>query len=257
MLKRLLPSVTTTLALLAAPGAWAGLSQSQPQFESALAAARAASSAQGATVSREEARGALGRFLSDDSQVDAQERAYLTTQSGNAAFFTGFTAEARQYFASFQELNDAATTAAPLGCYSANETPEEAFGTDGTLASSADIQQGFIPYKQGVANQVTLRTTYYNHFAVTGVGQFDPVTEAELRTLLATRYDGMPVTQQEVDGAVAYLQQIGGSSKRYYVATWINTHGRNAPGDLGGIVVAAVSTDRRYVRYVEIRTWYE
>jgi hypothetical protein len=252
-----LTSVVTTLTLLAAPGALAGLSQSQPLFESALAAARSASSAQGATVNREEARGALGRFLSDDGAVDAQERAYLTTQSGNAAFFTGFTAEASQYFTSFQELNDAATTPAPLGCYSADQTPEEAFGTDGTLAASADIQQGFIPYGQGVANQLTLRTTYFNHFRVTGVGSFDPVTEAELRIQLSTRYDGLPVTQAEVEGAVAYLKQIGGNSKRFYVATWINTHGRTAPGDLGGIVVAAVSTDRRYVRFVEVRTWYE
>jgi hypothetical protein len=257
MRQQSLESVLTTLALLAAPGALAGLSQSQPLFESALAAARSASSEQGATVTREEARGALGRFFSDDSVVDAQERAYLSTQSSNAAFFTGFTTEATRYFTFFHELNDAATTPAPLGCYSVDQTPAEAFGTDGTLASSADIKQGFIPYSQGVANQLTLRTTYFNNFQVTGVGQFDPVTEAELRVQLSTRYDGMPVTQAEVDGAVAYINQIGGNSKRLYVASWINTRGRTAPGDLGGFVVAAVSTDRRYVRFVELRTWYE
>jgi hypothetical protein len=246
-------SILGTLAFIAAPAALAGLSVSQPLFESKVNTARAATSPEGSVVNRAEISGALNAFLSDDSVVDAAERSYLSTRVNDPVFLTGFSTDARTYFSSFYELNDAATTAAPLSVYPVDETPAQAFGVSGVLSGSAAIQEGFIPYNQGVANQVTLQWTYYSSFDVTSVRAFYPINEAELRSALARP----GATQAEIDGAVAYINQIAGSSKRIYKASWQNDYGRQYPGGLGGFVVAAVSTDRRFVRYVEFVTWSE
>ncbi|WPB80515.1 hypothetical protein KYC5002_15395 [Archangium violaceum] len=253
MKSKSLKSMIGVLAVVAAPAALAGLSTTQPMFESRMNTARAATSPEGAVVNRSEIRGALSSFLYDDSVVDSGERAYLAPKVNDATFLTGFTTDARSYFSSFHELNDAATTAAPLSVYPVDETPAEAFGVSGVLSNSADIQEGFIPYSQGVANQYTLQWTYYSSFDITNISTFDPTTEAELRSAL-TRPGA---TQAEIDGAVAYVNQIAGSSKRIYKASWRNDYGRQYPGGLGGIVIAAVSTDRRFVRYVEFVTWSE
>jgi hypothetical protein len=218
-----------------------------------MSTARAAASPEGMTVNRSEIRGALGSFLYDDSVVDASERAYLAPKVNDTVFLTGFTPDARTYFSSFYELNDAATSSAPLSVYPVSQTPAQAFSVNGVLSGSASIQEGFIPYNQGVANQYTLQWTYYSSFDITNIGTFDPTSEAELRSALA-----LPgATQAEIDGAVAYINQIAGNSKRIYKASWRNDYGRQYPGGLGGFVVAAVSTDRRFVRYVEFLTWSE
>jgi hypothetical protein len=254
MKSRSLKSILGTLAFVAAPVALAGLSTSQPLFESKVRAARATTSSQGAVVTRAEISGALSSFIGyDDGTVDASERSYLSTRVNDPVFLTNFATDARAYFSSFYELNDAATSPAPLSVYPVDETPAEAFGVSGVLSGSAAIQEGFIPYQQGVANQITLQWTYYSSFDITGVGVFDPINEAELRSALAQP----GATQAEIDGAVAYLNQIAGNSKRLYKASWKNDYGRQYPGGLGGFVVAAVSTDRRFVRYVEFVTWSE
>ncbi|HEX5751398.1 MAG TPA: hypothetical protein VFZ09_34565 [Archangium sp.] len=253
MKSKSLKTMLGVLAVVAAPAALAGLSMTQPMFESRMSTARSATSPEGAVVNRSEIRGALGSFLYDDSLVDSGERAYLAPKVNDATFLTGFTTDARSYFSSFYELNDAATSSAPLSVYPVDETPAQAFGVSGVLSNSAAIQEGFIPSNQGVANQYTLQWTYYSSFDITNVGTFDPKSEAELRSELA-----LPgATQAEIDGAVAYINQIAGNSKRIYIASWKNEYGRGAPGDLGGFVVAAVSTDRRFVRYVEFQTWSE
>jgi hypothetical protein len=253
MKSKSLKSLVGALAVIAAPVALAGLGMSQPMFESSMRTARSATSAEGAVVNRTEIRGALGSFLHDDGVVDSGERAYLAPKVNDATFLTGFTTDARSYFSSFHELNDAASTSAPLSVYPVSQTPAQAFGVSGVLSNSAAIQEGFIPYNQGVANQYTLQWAYYSSFDITNVGTFDPKTEAELRSELA-----LPgVTQAEINGAVAYINQIAGNSKRIYIASWKNEYGRGAPGDLGGFVVAAVSTDRRFVRYIEFQTWSE
>ncbi|HYO68043.1 MAG TPA: hypothetical protein VEU33_18390 [Archangium sp.] len=253
MKSKSLKTLLGVLAVVAAPAALAGLSTTQPMFESRMNTARAATSPEGAVVNRTEIRGALGSFLHDDGVVDSGERAYLAPQVTNTTFLTGFTPEARTYFSSFYELNDAANSSAPLSVYPVGQTPAQAFGVSGVLSHSADIQEGVIPSTQGVANQYTLQWTYYSSFDITNLGTFDPTSEAELRSALA-----LPgATQAEINGAVAYINQIAGTRKRIYKASWRNDYGRQYPGGLGGFVIAAVSTDRRFVRYVEFVTWSE
>jgi len=41
------------------------------------------------------------------------------------------------------------------------------------------------------------------------------------------------------------------------LASWISSHRGGGPGDTGGLVVAAISTDRRFVRLFEIHSWAE
>lgn len=254
MKSKSLKSLVGALAFVAAPVALASLNVSQPLFESKVNTARGSSSPEGAVVNRSEIRGALSSFIGyDDGTVDASERSYLSTRVNDPVFLTGFSTDARTYFSGFYELNDAATSSAPLDVYPVSQTPAQAFGVSGVLSNSASIQEGFIPNGQGVANQYTLQWTYYSYFDITGVSTFDPTSEAELRSALA-----LPgATQAEIDGAVAYINQIAGNSKRIYIASWKNEYGRGYPGDLGGFVVAAVSTDRRFVRYVEFVTWSE
>jgi hypothetical protein len=254
-----LKSLLGTLALLSAPSALAGLERSQPLFQAALATARAPGGAGGASVEREELQDALGGFIAyDDGTVDAPERAYLLGQSSNPAFFTGFTVDAQRYFTQFMELNDAATTPASLGAYPAKKTPEEAFGAGSLFIHRAQVLEGFIPYGTGgVANQLTLRTTYASSFEITGMGTFEPITEAQLREALSQRLIGTYATPREIEQAVLYIREIYKNSQRLYLASWKNEYGRGAPGDLGGFVVAAVSSDRRYVRFVEVQTWVE
>lgn len=253
-----LKSLLGAVALLSAPAALAGLGNSQPLFESRMDAARAASSSEGTHVTRTESRTALSSFIAyDDGQVDASEYAYLAPLVSDESFLTGFTDGARQYFASFHELNDAATQPASMNLYPVSETPAEAFGVSGVLSNHASILEGYIPYGTGVANQVSLQWGYYSYFDITSVGAFDPLSEDELRSALAQRMEGQYASQAEIDGAVAYLNEIAGNSQRLYKASWKNDYGRRYPGGLGGFVIAAVSTDRRFVRFVEFVTWSE
>jgi hypothetical protein len=249
MKSKSLKSLLGALAVIAAPAALAGLSTTQPLFESKVRTARTSTSPEGTAVNRTEIRGALGSFLYDDGTVDAAERAYLTPRVTDPVFLTGFTTDARTYFSNFYELNDAAA-AGELYYTAQGVDPAQAFGTSGVLSRSASIGEGEV---DGVANQATLQWAYYTGFDVTNVGTFDPISEAELRSALA-----LPgATLAEINGAVAYLNQTAGTGKRLYKASWRNDYGRQYPGGLGGFVIAAVSPDRGTVRYVEFLTWSE
>lgn len=246
------------LVLLTAPAALAGSTTSIPLFESKVEAARATTSPSGATVTRQEMTDALNAFVNDDGWVDANERAYLSTKVNNATFLAGLTGPAKKQLTDFHELNDAAAQGAPLGMNAVAGTPAGLFGASGALASSTRIKEGYISNGQGVANQVTLTDTYgaafgssydYGYF-------FEPITPRELITRLQARtYSGTP-SVDEVDGAVAYITQISSNSNRLYVSSW-RSMGRGGPGESAGFVVAAVSTDRRFVRMVEVLTWAE
>jgi hypothetical protein len=255
-----LKSLLGGVVMLAAPAAWADSATSIPLFDSKMAAARATTSPSGTTVTRKEVADALDAFLGDDdARVDTAERAYLSTQVGDAAFLTGLTGQAKKYLTDFHELNDAADSGAPLGMNAVTGTPAELFGASGALASSARIKEGYIPNGQGVANQVTLTETYtaaFGSYSYDAQTFFEPITPRELITRLqAHAYSGTP-GEDEVDGAVAYISQISRSSNRLYIAGW-HSWGRGGPGESAGFVVAAVSTDRRFVRMVEVLSWAE
>lgn len=242
------------LALLSAPAAFADSSASIALFEARVAAARDTSSPRGATVTRQEMEGALDAF----GEVDATERAYLATKVSDATFLTGLTGAAQKELNDFFELNDAASYGAPLGMNAVAGTPAELFGASGALANSARIKEGYIPNGQGVANQVTLQETYGYAF---GSGYdnpyfFEPITPRELIAKLQARTESGTPTEDEVDGAVAYITQISRNSNRLYYSGW-RSMGRGGPGESGGFVVAAVSSDRRFVRMVEVLTWAE
>lgn len=252
-----LKSLLGALVLLTAPAALADSAANIALFDSKMAAARTSSSPSGALVTHPEMVDALDAFAWD-SWVDATERAHLSTKVGNATFLTGLTEGAKKYLTDFHELNDAAVYSAPLGMNAVSGTPAQLYGAGGALASGSRIKEGFIPYGQGLANQVTLTETYgwafgssydYGYF-------FEPITEAELATWLRSRTAYGTPTTAEVDGAVAYIRQISGNSKRLYVSSW-RSMGRGGPGESAGYVVAAVSTDRRFVRMVEVLSWAE
>ncbi|MCY1082325.1 hypothetical protein [Archangium lansingense] len=252
-----LKSLFGGLVLLAAPAALADSAANIALFDSKMTAARTSTSPSGSTVTRPEMVGALDAFAWD-SWVDATERAHLSTKVGNATFLTGLTNDAKKYLNDFYELNDAADYGAPLSMDAVSGTPAQLYGASGPLASASRIQEGSIPYGEGVANQVTLTETYgwafgshydYGYF-------FAPITEAELRTRLQQRtYSGTP-TAAEVNGAVAYITQVSGTGQRLYISSW-RSMGRGGPGESAGFVVAAVSNDRRFVRMVEVLTWAE
>jgi hypothetical protein len=248
-----LKSLLGGLVLLAAPAALAQDSTTSiPAFEAKMSAARATTSPSGATVTRQELVDALAAF----GGVDTSERAYLATKVGDSTFLTGLTAAAKKQLTDFHELNDAAEFGAPLGMSAVAGTPAELFGASGAL-SHARIKEGYIPNGAGVANQVTLTDTYGAAFGSSYDNGyfFEPITPRELIAMLQSNTEGTP-TADEVDGAVAYITQISRNSNRLYVSGW-RTMGRGGPGEAAGFVVAAVSTDRRFVRMVEFLSWAE
>ncbi|ATB30113.1 hypothetical protein [Melittangium boletus] len=244
-----------SLMFLAAP-ALADSAASIASFTSKMTAARAATSPGGTAVVRSEIAGALNGSFFLDGHVDAQERAYLATQLGDALFLQGLTGQAKKYLTDFHELNDAADREAPLTLGPVAGTTAELFGASGALSRSARVKEGYIPNGQGVANQVTLSNQYTQYF---GGGydyplSFEPINPRELiAKLQASTYFGTP-SQDEVDGALAYVTEISRNSNRLYIAYW-HTEGRGGPGEAAGFVVAAVSTDRRFVRMLEVLSW--
>ena len=253
-----LKSLLGGVVLLAAPAAFAGSTTSIPAFDAKIAAARGSNSPGGTTIIRSEMAGALGSFTyNDDGKVDAAERAHLGTKVSNTTFLTGITGTAKKLLTDFHELNDAATTAAPLYLSWVQTSPAQLYGASGSLASSSEIVEGTIPSGQGVANQLTLTSSAYETFRVDNPGTFEPVTLRELVDTLKTRYFGAAVTSDEVDGAVAYITDISRNSNRLYVSHWQCNGCGGGPGDMGGYIVAAVSSDRRFVRMVKVWTWTE
>ena len=253
-----LKSLLSGVVLLAAPAAFAGSTTSIPAFDAKIATARGSNSPGGTTVIRSEMTEALRSFTSlDDGKVDAAERAHLGTKVGNTTFLTGVTGTAKKLLTDFHELNDAATTSAPLYLSWVQSTPQQLYGASGRLASSSEIVEGVIPSGQGVANQFTLVYSASDTFRFRGPSNFEPTTLRELIDTLTVRYDGANATPDEVDGALAYITEISRNSSRLYVAQWQCSDCGGGPGDLGGYIVAAVSTDRRFVRMVKFYNWTE
>lgn len=249
LFKAIVPAVVSLASVSFAAGA-----TTVPQFDTAVATARTAGSPGGTAVTRAELRGALDFFLFDDSQVDAVERAHLSSVLANSSWRIGVNGSAIKYATDFSELNNGAVVA-PLSVYGISQTPLELYGAAGAMTNASWIQEGFIPNGQGVTNQDTLQNAYAMAFQA-NASTFKPINNRELLEQLESNVDFGTPSKDEIDGAMATIVQISRNSNRLYLASW-NTPGRFQPGDLGGYVIAAVSTDRRFVRFIEIRTWSE
>ncbi|MDC0708969.1 hypothetical protein POL68_10890 [Stigmatella sp. ncwal1] len=243
------------VVLLSAPLSLADSSTTIPAFEAKVAAARSPSSPGESTVVRPEMSEALGFFLYDDGTLDSQERAHLGTRLADAAFLAGVDAQAQKYFTDFYHLNDGATVPAVPHLWWPDATPEELYGVSGPLADASVIRDGYV---EGIANQVTLVNAAYTSFGIDRQpSHFVPIDTNELIAELSVRYDGQTVTEEEVNAAAAYITWISRNSLLLYKASWNCSHCGGGPGDMGGSIFAAVSTDRRRVRMVRIRTWVE
>ncbi|RKH08585.1 hypothetical protein D7V97_19090 [Corallococcus sp. CA053C] len=243
-------SLVGALALLTAPAAFA-TSTSIPAFEASITTAKGPSSPGGTTILRSEIRTALDAFLNDTGSpegVDSAERAYLATRLNDTPFQQSLTGTAAKYYADFHEVNDAAITGAPLYLNQVAQTPASLFGATGSL-SSARIYEGYIPNGQGVANQQTLGEAFSMAFGPQA-SIFEPITVREL----ISRLSAVSYNVDEVEGAVAYITAISRNSNRLYTTGW-SCRGCGAPGYTQGFAIAAVSTDRRFVRMVSVTTY--
>ena len=251
-----LKTLVSGLVLLATPAAFAAGATTIPAFDARIATARGASSPGGTAVTREEMKGAVDLFLKDDGGVDAAERAHMAAKLSSATFLAGVNGSARKYLSDTHELNDTATTAAPLGSFPVAQTPAELYGANGELAGASIIREGYIASGQGVANQVTLVETFNANASPgnNGVGYFTPITTQELSARLSQQYFSTHPTVDEAEGALAYIYQTYRNSNRLYIAEWSGSY---HSGYIQGFVVAAVSSDRRFVRFVEVLTYGE
>ncbi|RKG98579.1 hypothetical protein [Corallococcus carmarthensis] len=249
-------SLLSGLALFAAPAAFASSTTSIPAFEASISTAQGPNSPGGTRILRSELKPALEAFIYDTggaTGVDTAERAYLTTRLNDTPFQQSLTGTAAKYYADFHELNDATFTSYPLYQGSVAGTAASLFGATGPLASNADIREGYIPNGQGIANQSTLATAFTTYFEPP-VGAFQAITVKELIERLGTPIKGSTPTVDEVEGAVAYITQISRNSNRLYVADWTCRRCGFSPWNTRGYVIAAVSTDRRFVRMVSVWT---
>jgi hypothetical protein len=225
-----------------------------PQFDADILAARLNTSAGGTSVTRLEMQNALSRFVGDDGQVDSDERAHLVGRLADAAWKININGPALKYAQDFLEVNEQGPIPS-IAFDQIVEPPSVLFGANGALAGASAVAQGFIPRGTGLATQATLQQGYLDAFNASP-SLFLPVNARELLERLAqATVSGVPFVD-EIDGAFAYLNQISRNSSRLYLASW-KSPGRGAPGDLGGYVVAAVSSDRRTVRFIEVTTWVE
>lgn len=254
----LLKSFLGGVVLLAAPQALADSTTTIPAFNAAIATARTSNSPGGTTVRRAEMMNAVNLFLYDDGKVDAAERTFLGDRINDLVFNIGVTATAQKYMIDVHELNDGATTHAPLWLDPMTQTPEALFGATGPLTTSTVIMEGDIPNGQGgVANQKTLTYKAAAAFGLQGSGAFTPITVQELLAKLSAQVINGTPNADEVDGALGLITQVSRNSNRLYTASWsCQTYcGGSGPGDAGGYFIAAVSTDRRFVRMVRVTTW--
>lgn len=258
-----LKSLLSGAILLSAPLALANSTTTIPAFDAKIAAARGATSPGGTTILRAEMSGALHTFIDgDDGVVDAAERAWLGTKVNDATFLTGVEAPAKEFLDLFYELNDAAPTPSTLFLSWLAASPEDLYGAGGPLADASTILEGDISddEPQGVVNQRTLLETLKSTQEF-GYGapnsSFYPITQAELLATLSqpAGFNYETPSQEEVDGAAAFLTEISGDGHRLYQASWACFRG--CQGDVGGYVIAAVNTDRRFVRVVKVITWVE
>ncbi len=199
-------------------------------------------------------QGATNFFFSDDSVVDSLEAGALTTRLADPAWVAPLTGSALSYAKFFQELNQSGPVPS-VSFAQLTSTTAQLFGATGALSNAATVQEGFIPNGTGVATQATLQQAYLDGFGAYP-GTFRPANPREvINALTGTTVSGLP-TPDEVDGAFAQVLQIARNSNRFYLASW-QSPGRGAPGDIGGYVIAAVSTDRRFVRFIEVTVWAE
>lgn len=254
-LRALLASAT----LLVSPASLAGTNTSVPLFEARITSARASTSPGGTSVLRAEMISALEAFRSDDWVVDAAENQYLGTKQGSSAFLAGITGPAKKYLQDFRELEDGATSAAPLASNAVTTPAAQLYGANGPLASTSVIREGSIPSGLGVANQATLTETYSAFFGDAWDDQlwFEPISLHELTLSLKQSVEGGTPTSDEVDGALAYITDISRNSSRLYIAHWHSWGSPGGPGESAGRIVAAVSSDRRFVRMVNFTSWAE
>jgi len=250
----ILAAAVSGLTALASPAA-ASSATTIPQFDAAIASARQATSAGGAQVMRAEMRNAVSFLLIDDGVLDTAERTYLKGRLADAAFLTGVTSQAKTYASDVVELEDNGPVA-PLTVNEVTTPIATLIGATGPLTSSAWVQEGFIPNGAGVTNQATLQSAYRDAFNA-DPRRFDPINVRELTKLLAgNTIRGVP-SDDEVDGSTALITQISRNSNRLYAGSWITNGRGGGPGDVGGIVIAAVSSDRRFVRFFEVVVWSE
>ncbi|RYZ42266.1 MAG: hypothetical protein EOO71_08630 [Myxococcaceae bacterium] len=255
MMTQSMKSLLGGLVLLTAPTALATSTTSIPAFEASITTARGTTSPGGTTVLRSEIKTALNAFINDTggaSGVDSAERAYLTTRLNDTPFQQSLTGTAAKYFADFYELNDANPVGAPLYLSPVAGTAASLYGATGPLAGSSRIQEGYIANGQGIANQATLGEAFSSYFGPQA-SIFEPITVKELIATLSAGNGSWTPTVDEVEGATAYITAISRNSNRLYITGW-SCRGCGAPGYTAGYVIAAVSTDRRFVRMVSVMT---
>lgn len=227
-------------------------------FERATDSARQVSSGGGDAVTRAELRGAIGFFQHDDGVIDSAERACLSNFLADTAAQDSLSGAARKYAVEFLELN-ADLPPALLAVSDVQTSLVELFGAAGALTSSVWLQDARVT-GNGVIAQATLRAVYGSAFNASA-STFDPINLRELINELSGRVELGTPTQDEVDGVVAFLTQGNGQSNkaasRLYLASWIGSGRGGEPGDIGGVVIAAVSSDRRSVRFLEVHSWTE
>jgi hypothetical protein len=230
------------------------LASSEQRFEQAIAAARDAGSGGGSAVTRAELRNAIGYFWRDDSAVDRDERAYLLAHIADASWLEHVSGAARKYASEFVELNSDASPAT-ISATEVQTSLVDLFGAPGALTSSVWVKEGRAT-GSGAITQGALRAAYGRAFHASA-GAFEPINGRELMNELSGRFELGTPTQDEIDGAMAYLMQGNPTVTRLYLASWIGSGREGSSGDLGGVVVASVSLDRRLVRFVEIQGWTE
>lgn len=224
-------------------------------FERATDSARQISSGGGDAITRAELRGAIGFFQHDDGVISSDERTCLANFLADPEAQDALSGSARKYAVEFLELNaDLPTAAFVIGDV---QTPlVELFGAAGALTSSVWMQEARVTSPGAVISQATLRASYGRAYNASA-GTFDPINLRELTNELSGRVELGTPSQDEVDGVIAYLTQGSKAASRLYLASWIGAGRLGEAGDIGGVVVAAVSSDRRTVRFLELHGWTE
>lgn len=248
-----LKSLLAVASLLTVPATVARIHPSMPALQAQLSTARAPVSVEGVAISRTEMKEALDAFWRDDGMVDADEHAVVDGMLADAELLHSASGPAREYLRAFEELNDSGETA-PLLLQRVPQPGAELFGSSGPLAQTARVAEGLVPEGLGVLNHDTLRAAYSQTLADPDASEeplrFEPITQRQLVELLQGNAPQQPPpTSDEVDGAVAYLNQVSlGGSHLYAGYLHARLHGE----ELQGYVIAAVSPDQRMVRMVRV-----
>ena len=224
-------------------------------FERATDSARQIASGGGDAVTRAELRNAIAFFQHDDGVIDSAERTCLANFLADPQAQDALSGAARKYAVEFLELN-ADLPPATFTVSDVQTSLVELFGAAGALSSSVWLQEARLNASGAVISQSTLRAAYGRAFNASA-GTFDPINVRELINELSGRLELGTPTQDEVDGVVAFLTQGSKAANRLYLAPWIGAGRGGEPGDIGGVVVAAVSSDRRTVRFLEVHAWTE